>query len=128
MKKSTLIEIAGFVIPAILAFSSYSYGEMGSRIGYAIAIGIVFGLPISSISTGAKPEYRKKASTSEKINLLFMIVGFPILYIMVSDYYDHADRYEGKAMIAWCSLMIALAATFAIGKAIEFVIKLFNKE
>ena len=39
----------------------------------------------------------------------------------------YSDDFSGRVYTEG-SIKIALAATFAIGKAIEFVIKLFNKE
>lgn len=128
MKKSTIIDIAAFVIPAILAFSSYSYGETANRIMYAIAIGLAFTFPIGAITTGTDPEYRKTASVSDKIGLLVVIIAFPIFYQLLSSYYSHSEHYSGKSMTAWCSLLIGMAITFVISKAIAFVIKLFGKE
>lgn len=128
MKKSTIIDIAAFVIPAILAFSSYSYGETANRIMYAIAIGLAFACPIGAITTGADAEYRKKASVSDKIGLLVTIIAFPIFYLMISSYYSRVEQYPGKPTIAWCSLLIGLAITLCISKAIAYVIKLFGKE
>jgi MFS family permease len=128
MKKSTLIEIAAFVIAAVIAYLSYSWGDTVNRVGYAVAIGLVFCLPIGAIATGADPEYRKNATTTAKINLLLMIVVFPILYLAISDTYSHMRNYPGKTMIAWCSFLLSGGITYVIGKAIEYVINLFSKE
>lgn len=128
MKKKTIIDIAAFVIPAILAYSQCSYMDVADGIGYAIAIGLTFCLPIGAIATGTDPEYRKKATTAEKISLLLTIVAFPILYLTVSNYYSHYEQYPGKTVTAWASFIIALAITFVVGKAITYVIKLFGKE
>ena len=128
MKKSTLIEIAAFAISAVIAYLSYSWGDTANRVGYAIAIGLVFCLPIGAIATGADPEYRKNATTTAKINLLLMIVVFPILYLVISEAYSHMRNYPGKTMIAWCSFLLGIGITYVIGKAIEYVMKLFSKE
>lgn len=125
MKKNTIIDIAAFAIPAIIAFVSYDYVDMVYRVAYAIAIGLAFTFPIGAIANGADEEYRKNASTAEKINLLMAIVAFPILYLIVSGYYGHT---VSKAASAWASLIVALFGAYCIGKAINYVVKLFGRD
>ena len=125
MKKSIIIEIAAFAISAVIAFLSYSWGDVANRVGYAIAIGLVFCLPIGAIAKGADSEFRKNATTIEKINLLLMIVAFPILYIVISDTYSHMKNYPGKTMIAWCSFIFGIGITYIIRIFICFTNLLF---
>jgi len=124
MKKNTIIDIAAFAIPAIIAFISYDYVDMVYRVAYAIAIGLTFTFPIGAIANGADEEYRKNASTADKINLLMGIVAFPILYLIVSGYYGHANS---KAATAWASLMVGLIGAYCLGKAINYVVQLFSR-
>lgn len=128
MNKKTIIGIAAFGIPAILAYYYYDYAETLNRVAYAIAIGLAFCLPIGAIVEGADPEYRKKATVEDKINLLLQIVAFPIIYLLLNDYYSRIENYPGRAVIAWSSFLFGFGITYCIGKAITFVVKLFGKE
>jgi len=130
MKKSTIIDIAAFVIPAVLAFLSYSYGDMLYRVAYALAIGLVFFFPIGMITQGADAEYRANASTADKVILLIKIMVFPIAYFLLSSFYhNHNDEYRWeRASIAWSSLAIGIVITLVVSKIFEYVIKLFRKD
>lgn len=130
MKKSSIIDLASFVIPAVFAFLSYSYGDMLNRIGYALAIGLVFFYPIGMITQGADDDFRANASAADKVILLIKIIVFPVAYLLLSSFYhSHNEGYSmNRVVIAWTSLILSLVITIVISKAFEYVIKLFGKD
>lgn len=126
MKKQTIIEIFAFLIPAVFSYMSYSYGDTAERIGYAIAIGFVFFLPISGIARGADETYRQTASVSDKVSLVLSIIAFPLIYLFISDFYSRTQN-SGRCMNAWVSLIVALLLLGALVKISEYIVKLFEK-
>ena len=128
MKKQTIIEIFAFLIPAVFSYMSYKYGSTAEKIGYAIAIGIVFNLPISGIAKGADETYRQTASVSDKISLLLQIIAFPLIYLYLSDaFHSHNIDKHSRCVIAWTSLIFAILLLGVLIKISQYIVKLFEK-
>lgn len=123
---SEVYRLAGFVIPAIIAFFSWSHAETVDRLLYATGIGLLWGIPIAGIISGADDEWRKNASIDQKVNLLVSIILFPILYHLIKDFYYEHGHY-GRAEITLSSVIIALLLMGVIWRAIEWIIKLFQR-
>ena len=126
MNKKSVIDFLAFFVPAILSYALFSYGDMAERIGYAIAIGAAFFLPIAAITRGADESFRKTASTSDKVNLLLTIICFPVIYMFISDFYARTQD-SGRCMRAWVTLIVTMVLLLIITKISEYIIKLFER-
>ena len=127
MKKENVIEIAAFIIPAVLAYISYSYGETFYRIVYAISIGFAFYFPVAMIVKGAGEDFRKNAPVSEKVATLLTIVAFPVLYYLLYTYYEAHPQSGGRSVRAFASLLIAILGTWIVVSVVKYIFKMFEK-
>lgn len=127
MKKENLIEIAAFIIPAVVAYMSYSFGETFYRIVYALSIGAAFYFPVAIIVKGADEDFRKNAPVSEKVTTLLSIVVFPVLFYLLYSYYDAHPQSGGRAARAFTSLIIAILGTWIVVLVVKYIFKMFEK-
>jgi len=128
MKKTTLIDIAAFVIPAIIAYKTYShFGETLDKIGYAIAIGLAWCLGCGLITgTLFDEEFRQSAPTSEKVARIVGMITYPIAYG-----YFHKKAYlfgiDGKVGRAWAILIMAVIILGIVFYSVKYIVKVFEK-
>lgn len=126
MEKNTKIgiEIAIFVISAVIAFFSYKLGDTLSRIGYAIAIGLVFDIASTGIVNIFDEEFRENSDITGKITSLLSTLVFPILFFVLYDYF----RNDGNRCVsAWSSLFVSIIIFGALYLLVKFIAKTFNK-
>ena len=127
MKKKNLIEITAFIIPAVVAYMSYHYGDTFYKIVYALSMGTAFYFPVAMIIKGADEDFRKNASVSEKVTTLLSIVVFPVLYYLLYTYYDAHIQSVNRAVKALTSLIIAVLGTYIVVLIVKYIFKMFEK-
>lgn len=123
--KKMAIDIAAFIIPAVIAYLSNKYFESSAmRLAYAAIIGLVFCIPVCNITQGANAEFRKNAPVYDKVRILLYIIAFPILYILLYDSIIDSTRFER----ALASLLGSAIATQVIWFIIKYIIILFSRK
>lgn len=110
-----------------MAFFSYSFGTNLVRIGYAIAIGIVFLVSASGIVRAFDKDFKQKSGLLEKIEALMSAFVFPILYVFIHDYADKTLYDAGRCHIAWLSLIMVLIIMAVLRWIVKIVIKMFKE-
>ena len=122
-----VINIAAFVIPAVITFLVNGHVDSADRVIYAATIGAVFCIPVCNITQGADVEFRKTAPVYEKIRVLLYIFAFPIVYLLLSDYFY--DSYpDNQLRNAGTSLLASAIVIQVIYFIIKYVVKLFSKD
>ena len=127
MKKTTLIDIAAFIIPAIIAFISYSHGDTLDKIGYAIAIGLTWCLGCSWItSVFLDEEFIQTAPVSEKTSQIVGIIAYVIAY-----WYFYKKAYlfgiDGKVGRAWAIFITTMITAGIVTLIVKYIVKVFEK-